>query len=203
MGATLWHGAMLLGPAGVGDFIRESKCSSADKKMIRPIREEDIPSVAEMMLLNWDGVMSEHHSPGVVAKFRGEVTPGWIRRQMGWKQIFVVEEASEIVATGALANFGRPDAPNHSVSQFFVRPDLHGRGIGTLLLEHLIRAARGNGIHRLHVPSSRNAVPFYQRAGFVADAVQPDVSDEITWMTMDIPEEAQNQRLQATRYPRA
>ena len=97
---------------------------------IRSIREEDIPSVVEMMLLNWDRVMSKHHSAAVVKKFRGEVTPAWLTRQMGWKQIWVVEEAGEIVATGALADFGSPETPKLSVSLFFVRPELHGRGIG-------------------------------------------------------------------------
>jgi hypothetical protein len=35
----------------------------------------------------------------------------------------------------------------------------------------------------LHVPSSRNAVNFYKKMGFVEDIVQNDIKDEITWMT--------------------
>jgi GNAT superfamily N-acetyltransferase len=177
---------------------------SAENKMtIRPIRDEDVRCVIEIMTLNWDGVMAKHHSPEVVKKFRGEITPDWLKRQMGWKQVLVVEEGGEIVATGALANFGSPDNPRHSISQFFVRPDHHGRGIGTLLMRHLIGRARASGIRDLHVPSSRNAVSFYQKAGFVVDAAQPDLDDEITWMTKNILDESQNQSVQATRSPHA
>jgi len=132
---------------------------SAESPMtIRPINEADIPAVVEMMLLNWDGVMSQHHSPAVVRRFRSEVTPEWLRRQMKWKQIFVL-------------------------------PDLHGRGIGTLLMKHLRETARRSGVTCLHVPSSRNAVSFYQCVGFAVDAAQPDSADEITWMTMSLQDE--------------
>lgn len=154
--------------------------------MIRRMKEEDVPNVVEMMLSNWDGIMSKHHSQMVVAKFRGEVTPDWLKRQMGWKQVFVVEEEGEILATGALADFGKPDAPRLSVSQFFVQPYLHRQGIGRRLMNHLIQIARDGGCSLLHVPSSRNAVPFYASVGFVVDTVQPDKGDEITWMTIGL-----------------
>lgn len=151
---------------------------------IRWMKEEDVPSVVEMMLSNWDGIMSKHHSQTVVAKFRGEVTSDWLKRQMEWKKVFVAEEEGEIIATGALVDFGKPDAPRLSISQFFVQPHLHGKGIGKHLVNHLVQIARAAGSSQLHVPSSRNAVPFYTAVGFAVDAVQPDESDEITWMTM-------------------
>ena len=154
--------------------------------MIRRMTEEDIPSVVEMMLSNWDKVLPAYHSPAVVAKFRAEVTPESLSRQMEWKQVYVVEEATQILATGALADFGRPDAPRLCVSQFYVQPHLHGKGIGKRLLSHLIGIARAGGCRRLHVPSSRNAVPFYASSGFSVDAAQPGVADEITWMSADL-----------------
>jgi len=176
---------------------------------IRQMKEEDVPSVVEMMLSNWDGIMSKHHSQTVVAKFRGEVTPDWFKQQMGWKQVFVVEEECEILATGALANFGKPDAPRLSISQFFVQPHLHGQGIGKRLMGHLIQIARDGGYSLLHVPSSRNAVPFYVAVGFAVDTTQPDEGDEITWMTMGLKATAEqaaphaHAHLQSGRYDMA
>ncbi|MEN6422303.1 MAG: GNAT family N-acetyltransferase [Smithella sp.] len=154
--------------------------------MIRRIKEDDIPSVVGMMLSNWDKIMSKYHSQEIVRKFRGEVTSDWLKRQMAWKQVLVVEKDDKIIATGALADLGKPDAPRLSVSQFFVQPHLHGQGIGKRLMGHLIQIARDGGCSLLHVPSSRNAVPFYAAVGFAVDATQPDVGDEITWMTMDL-----------------
>ncbi|HNX26764.1 MAG TPA: GNAT family N-acetyltransferase [Phycisphaerae bacterium] len=153
---------------------------------IRPINVKDIPEVLQIMLDNWDGVMAEHHSVEIVRKFRSEVSADWLKRQMDWKRIFVVEKDDRIVATGALADFGQPGNPKLCVSQFFVSSHLHGRGIGKCLLKYLTETAKKDGTQQLHVPSSRNAIPFYKSAGFVTDPVQTDAADEITWMSMDI-----------------
>jgi GNAT superfamily N-acetyltransferase len=111
------------------------------------------------------------------------VTADGVTRQLEKKRVFVVEHDGEVAATGALADFGSPEHPKHTVSQFFVRPDLHGRGIGTRLLVHLTELAEREGIRQLHVPSSRNAIAFYRRAGFEEDMEQPSTDREITWMT--------------------
>jgi GNAT superfamily N-acetyltransferase len=100
--------------------------------------------------------------------------------------VFVVERNGQIIATGALADFGSPENPKHTVSQFFVRPDLHRQRIGTVLLAYLTDLAEHEGIRQLHVPSSRNAIAFYGHAGFVADSDQPSADDEITWMTKEM-----------------
>jgi GNAT superfamily N-acetyltransferase len=102
---------------------------------------------------------------------------------MTWKQVFVVEDEDQIVATGALADFGTSDVPKYTISMFFVRSDLHRRGIGSRLLDHLAALAAEVGATTLHVPSSRYAIPFYGHAGFAIDALQPDAEEEITWMT--------------------
>ena len=158
----------------------------SEQLTIRVIDYEDIPAILRIMLDNWDGVMSEYHSPEIVAKFRGEVSGDWMKRQMGWKRIFVVEKDSNVVATGALADFGKPGNTKLCISQFFVHPDLHGRGIGKLLMKHLLDMAAKGGIKQIHVPSSRNAVLFYKSIGFTVDSEQTDIADEITWMSMNM-----------------
>jgi GNAT superfamily N-acetyltransferase len=154
--------------------------------LIRPMNEGDVAAVVDLALANYDGVMAEHHTAGVLAGFRAEITPEFFREQLAWKQVLVVEQAGEVVATGAFADFGRSDKPKCTVSQFYVRSDLHGRGIGRRLLEQIVATARDLGVDSLHVPSSRNAIPFYQHAGFSEDILQPDAASEITWMTMPL-----------------
>ena len=154
--------------------------------LIRRMEDRDVESVVELARANYDGVMAEHHSVAILAGFRADVTPQFFRDQMAWKQVFVAEEVGEVVATGALADFGSPGALKYAVSQFYVRSDVHGRGIGTGLLAHICEAASSSGADRLHVPSSRNAIGFYERAGFTVDGGQPDAAIEITWMTMPL-----------------
>ncbi len=103
--------------------------------------------------------------------------------QMNWKEIFVVEIDGEIVATGALANFGDNEAPKYSISNFFVKPELHRQGIGKSLFNQLFKIFKSKSVKDLYVSSSRNAVEFYEKMGFVQDLEQIDIQDEITWMT--------------------
>ena len=124
--------------------------------LIRRMKDQDVEAVVELALANYDGVMAEHHSAEIIAGFRADVTPPSFRDQMAWKQVFVAEEAGEVVATG------------------------------TRLLAHIAEVAKSTGADRLHVPSSRNAIGFYERAGFSVDNAQPDAAIEITWMTMQL-----------------
>ena len=154
--------------------------------LIRHMQASDVEAVAALARSNYEGVLAEYHSPPVVARFRAEVTVESLRQQMEWKHVFVVEDAGEVIATGALADFGSHEEPKHVVSQFYVRPDRQSRGVGKYLLGHLIAVAADLGADILHVPSSRNAVRFYGRAGFVVDDLQPSADLEITWMTRPV-----------------
>jgi GNAT superfamily N-acetyltransferase len=152
--------------------------------IIRPINEGDIQDTVVLILRCWDEVMFAHHRADTIEKFRNEVNAEWLKMQMFWKDVFIVEVGGKIAATGAVANFGSADSPKICISQFFVDPDLHRQRVGSQLMEHLIQLVKARHQFKLHVPSSRNAVPFYQRFGFVIDSHQPDSADEITWMTM-------------------
>ena len=153
---------------------------------VRPIQKTDIPSVVALTLRNLDDVLPRYYTPEFLAKIRAVVTPEKLKSQMASKRIFVVEQDGEIVATGGLADYGSAEKPKHTVSQFYVRVDMHSRGIGKHLLAHLIDLSQREGVTRLHVPSSKNAIPFYGQAGFIEDQNQPDAAKEITWMTMQV-----------------
>jgi S-methylmethionine-dependent homocysteine/selenocysteine methylase/GNAT superfamily N-acetyltransferase len=154
--------------------------------LIRRMQDTDVEAVVALALADYDGVMAEYHSAEILAGFRSDLTPEFFREAMCRKQVFVVEESGELVATGALADFGTLDEPKHTVSQFYVRPDFHARGIGAHLLSHVLRVAADAGAEVLHVPSSRNAIGFYEHAGFIVDGSQPDAGIEITWMTLPL-----------------
>ncbi|OCL25448.1 acetyltransferase [Orenia metallireducens] len=153
---------------------------------IREIRAEDIEHIWELIKRNFDEVMIEHHSKEVVEKFKEYNKPEKLKEQMEWKEIYVVEEDDKIIGTGAIANFGDNDSPKYSISNFFVKPELHGRGIGRFIFDHLLMSIKKKEIERLHVPSSRTGLGFYKRMGFVEDEFQPDKKDKIIWMTMKL-----------------
>jgi len=148
--------------------------------------ENDIIHVIELITRNWDEVLIHHHSIETVQKFRAEETGETFKKHLSSKELYVVEDNGQVMATGSLVNYGTAESPRLCVSMFFVSPDYHSKGIGRMLLEHLFSSVALQHAEKLHVPSSRNAINFYKRFGFVVDASQPDESIEITWMTKEM-----------------
>ena len=62
--------------------------------------------------------------------------------------------------------FDTLDLATGQVLQLYVRPEYARRGIGTLILDGLLGAARAAGVREVHCISSLNARDFYVKAGF-------------------------------------
>ena len=153
---------------------------------IRKLEEKDIDCVWEIIKRNFEEVMIKKHSKEIVDKYKEHNKPKKLKEQMKWKEIYVVEEHEEVVGTGAVANFGDNDSPKYSLSNFFIKPELHRRGIGKFIFKHLLKLVNEKGVEKLHVPSSRTGYEFYKKMGFIKDENQPDEKEEIIWMTMDL-----------------
>ena len=66
----------------------------------------------------------------------------------------------EPVGTGRLNDAGK-------IGRIAVLPGLRGRGIGTLILRRLLDEARRLGIREPHLHAQVQAVPFYEKLGFL------------------------------------
>jgi GNAT superfamily N-acetyltransferase len=152
---------------------------------IRDMTAGDADEVCALVQANYDGAIAACHSPEEVARLRAVVTPAWVLGQLEWSRVFVaVDDRTGILATAALADLGSAASRRYCVRQCFVRADCHRHGLGTTIMGQVCAAARDAGATRLHVPSSRNAVAFYERLGFLVDAGQSEAGDETTWMSM-------------------
>jgi GNAT superfamily N-acetyltransferase len=142
-------------------------------------------------------VLVHYQSPEMLAALREHATPESLRQQLGRKELFVVEDGGRITAVGGLgwmdASYLPPDVQEEAfapgadrrITNLFVTVDLIGRGIGRMLLDHLVALAQAAGVRRLHVASAANAVSFYERAGFAIDPDPPAQIPEITWLIME------------------
>jgi ribosomal protein S18 acetylase RimI-like enzyme len=154
--------------------------------IIRPAIKDDIIYIRMILERDFDEIMSKYHSKEILDKFKAHNSYDNLVSQLSWKRIYVAEKNGQIIATGSFANFGTSDSPKHSVSNLYVLPEFQNMGIGKLLVTKLIEDAIEENALEIHVPSSRNAVGFYKKMGFESDKEQPDLLDEITWMTMQI-----------------
>ncbi|MBP9714539.1 MAG: GNAT family N-acetyltransferase [Sterolibacterium sp.] len=66
------------------------------------------------------------------------------------------------VGTGRLLDDGR-------IGRLAVLPSWRGKGVGTLLLRHLMSLARTVHLQQIYLHAQLEAVPFYQASGFVLD----------------------------------
>ena len=153
---------------------------------VRKASVNDIEQIKLLLDRNFDEVMSKSHSKPVLEKFKSHNSIESLSAQLGWKTVYVVEQDGEVVATGAFVNFGSADIPNYSVSNLYVKPELHRTGIGQTLFVQLLQDAKDNNADTFHVPSSMNAIGFYEKMGFIVDEEQLENDDEITWMTMRV-----------------
>ncbi|MCE3551889.1 bifunctional GNAT family N-acetyltransferase/acetate--CoA ligase family protein [Pseudonocardia sp. RS11V-5] len=86
---------------------------------------------------------------------------------------FVALLGDEIIAVGRYEGLGDPDRPDDPVTSaevaFVVRDDHQGRGLGSILLEHLAAAARENGLDRFEAEvlvENHTMVRVFREAGY-------------------------------------
>jgi GNAT superfamily N-acetyltransferase len=69
---------------------------------------------------------------------------------------------------GIILGFGVLNQESAVVEALYVSPEAGRRGIGMELLQKLEERARALGLGMLSLNASLNAVPFYKRAGYLA-----------------------------------
>lgn len=81
---------------------------------------------------------------------------------------FEDDERLAVVAEcdGAVVGWGSVDLRRGVLAATFVSPDHQRDGVGEAVVRRLVSAAREANVERLVVPSSLNAVGFYERLGF-------------------------------------
>jgi predicted GNAT family N-acyltransferase len=77
-------------------------------------------------------------------------------------QHVVAEAAGQAIGTGRLL-------PDGHIGRMAVLKSWRGRGVGSALLETLLRLARDRGIRRVRLNAQSRAVAFYRRHGFVTE----------------------------------
>lgn len=97
-------------------------------------------------------------------------------KMAGW-QVWVAEADGEIAGMVALSL-----EDGAEVEDFFVEPRFQGRGVGRMLMETLLDAARAAGAEVLEVDADPNAEAIYARLGFETFTRSPSGSIPDRWL---------------------
>ena len=108
-------------------------------------------------------VCSHSYSAEQVASWAGLLSPDSYVAVLRERLLLVAEDP------GGIAGFGQLNRANGEVDALYVLPGRQGEGIGRALLLALEDEARAAGLKRLQLSATLNAVPFYDRAGYVEE----------------------------------
>jgi ribosomal protein S18 acetylase RimI-like enzyme len=146
-----------VGPEG-RDVLTIRRATQDDKEAIRRAHESAIR-----------GTCASHYPPEVIEIWAGGLRAEKYAEAIDRYEFFVAEE------DGAVVGFGELGQETGEVQGLYVSSEVKGRGVGWRLLCALEERARARGLKSLSLTSSLNAVPFYERAGFVAVEERKDI----------------------------
>ena len=123
--------------------------------MIRRARPEDADAIAETFIAAFDTLLTflpNLHTHDEHRQFITEVVP----RD---HELWVAEDEGRVVGFAAIGE--------STLGHIYVRPDFHGRGLGTALLEQT-KKLRPSGFTLWTFPANVGACRFYERHGLQA-----------------------------------
>lgn len=103
------------------------------------------------------------------------ITEVSVTERASWTHFYVFRADDKIVGTGAIGPYWGSEIES-SFFTIFVLPEYQGQGIGHLIIHILESDEYYKRAHRIEIPASITAVPFYERYGYVCkcDNKQPD-----------------------------
>ena len=105
-----------------------------------------------------------HYSQEQISAWVARIQASTFRRKIP-RLHFMVAEAE----LGVIAGFVALEPITHELEYIYVHPEFQRSGLGRQLLEVAEQHARDQGIRKLHLVGSLNALGFYEHLGFIED----------------------------------
>ena len=143
--------------------------------VIRPLQTEDEPLLWEILYQGLSGIGDTETSRDLVHR------PEFSRYVEGWGRTgdtgFVARDKKDDSLLGAVwlrkpAGLNEPKAPPELA--FAVKPGYRGRGIGSALLTHLVRANPEESTISVSFVAGKPVLRLYERFGFKVAEAKPD-----------------------------
>jgi putative acetyltransferase len=131
---------------------------------IRRAKREDCPSIARVHTCAVMAIPAGYYTPEEIASWAIPREVESYEHSIDDKEFYVAAEDELIVGFGVL------NRESQVIEAIYVTPEAKGLGVGLKLLQKLEERGRDLGLKALHLNASLNAVGFYKRAGFVAQA---------------------------------
>jgi putative acetyltransferase len=129
---------------------------------IRRARQQDCQSIGSVHAAAVSGIRTALYTPEEIRAWAVPKKPASYEESIRSKEFFVAEDEDVIVGFGVL------NQELAEVEAVYVTPGAGRRGIGLEVLRKLEERANALGLRMLRLNASLNAVPFYEKAGYLA-----------------------------------
>jgi ribosomal protein S18 acetylase RimI-like enzyme len=152
---------------------------SGARTEILPVGKEHLPALAELA-----GVIWRQHYPGIISHAQIDYMLGkmysleTLREEIGSRGIYFYRLLVEEKMTGFASIGPLETAGAWKLHKIYLLPEMHGRGLGSRLLQHCEAEARRLGARQLRLAVNKQnvkAVAAYRRNGF--ETVESVVTD--------------------------
>jgi len=135
--------------------------------LLRPMAEEDIPTVQTLHAASFATLAHDWHTPGQIAAHVALIkSVDYIDELLRCHMTLACRHTNILATAGWMAV---PDAAQTArIRKVFVHPQMARQGLGSMLVRHVERQARWAGYRRLIVRANINAVGLYTRLGYAA-----------------------------------
>jgi putative acetyltransferase len=139
---------------------------TASSITLRPLRPEDLPAVRRLHDASFRGLAASHYDAATLdAHTRLVMAPDYAPDVLR-SDLWLAEEDGRLLGSAGWI----VSAPGEGrIRKVFVHPDAARRGLGTRLVLAAEERARAAGCTRFVLRAYLDAVPLYERLGYVAD----------------------------------
>lgn len=132
---------------------------------IRRFEERDADGVQRLIVRNFLEVNSKDYGIEIMREAVKSYDVEKIKRIAGYAHMYVFELENSIVGVGSISSFWGNETESILLT-IFVLPELHGNGIGKLIMQTLEQDEFYIRANRIEIPSSVTAVEFYRKFGY-------------------------------------
>jgi len=134
--------------------------------IIEEFNEGQASGLSKLIYRNLLEINSKYYPADTINYLLYQFTKEMIIANSKKQHIYVAIINGDIVGTGGLANFGNEEEPMYFAVAMFIKPELHGNGIGTQILHRIEEKAKGLGANRIFLRAAKGSEEFYKKQGY-------------------------------------
>lgn len=136
-----------------------------NKVRVRKFQKADAEEVQELIVRNFLEVNSKDYGIKAMQELAVNYGIDKILQIASYAHMYVFELDDRIVGVGSISSFGGSETESILLT-IFVLPELHGNGIGRIIMQTLGQDELYLRADRIEIPSSITATEFYRKFGY-------------------------------------